>query len=81
MLILKVFLCAYNFRKWQEKHVFVFSGLLQNIKMTKNAFNKVAPQPPPPPLAPTTASLSTISLINLLQFKDFSMSFYDFVTL
>ena len=76
MLILKVFLCAYNFRKWQEKHVFVFSGLLQNIKMTKNAFNKVAP-----PLAPTTASLSTISLINLLQFKDFSMSFYDFVTL
>ena len=78
MLILKVFLCAYNFRKWQEKHVFVFSGLLQNIKMTKNAFNKVAP---PPPLAPTTASLSTISLINLLQFKDFSMSFYDFVTL
>ena len=72
MLILKVFLCAYNFRKWQEKHVFVFSELLQNIKMTKNAFNKVAP---------TTASLSTISLINLLQFKDFSMSFYDFVTL
>jgi hypothetical protein len=49
MLILKVFLCAYNFRKWQEKHVFVFSGLLQNIKMTKNAFNKVAPPPPPSP--------------------------------